>query len=149
MKKILLMFTLLICAVSINAQVVDTISRKIIKEDGLSHWDRGNPILKEISIWKADNIYTSSIYFDKGGNNLMWGGITLGSGVVVGMIPLLIENPSKSLSYGCLGVSGGLFITSIVQFIVGGHQISKGGMILRQKKNYIIETDGTSLKVKF
>jgi hypothetical protein len=151
------MFTLFVCVINLNAQVVDTLSYKVVKKEaGLSVEEEAGLSVEEV-IWKekaileADNIYTSSIYFDKGGTNLMWGGITLGLSMVVGMIPLteLMNNPRKEVYYGFLGTSGGLFIISVIQFIVGGNQISKGGMILRQKKNYIIETNGTNLKIKF
>lgn len=162
MKKLAMLFMMLICAVSLNAQ--DTISvKKAVKESGdgfdftydnnAKKWTaRTNKITYYIYTIKVNPQYVSSIYTEKASNNFTASGILLLATPIVASIPFLLDKNSEKFqtyTYVCEGVAGVLFISSVACFLSGASNLKKSSIILRSGKNYIVETDGTNIKIKF
>ena len=151
MKKIVMLFVLLICAVSLNAQ--DTISSIPI----VDRYEIGAGIFKKNKVveetigheytLKVDSKYIQGEYLQRAGRNFTASGYLFLSSIVSGTCSVFIKN--ESLQKTCIVASGGLLVSSIVCFIVGSHQINRAGYIIKQNKKYIITTDGSSVKFKF
>lgn len=100
---------------------------------------------------KCDNFYLSGLYFQKAGRNLIGGGVMLGISCLAAIAPnfLPVENRTYEVTMGCAVASGVFLIGSITEFIIAGHQLKQGGIILRSGKSYTIITSGNSFKIKF
>lgn len=97
----------------------------------------------------CDNIYLSSLYFNKAGKNITAGGVLMGLSITAAIIPNFISNATKDVYLGC-GIASGLFmIGSVMQFCIGGNQLKKGAIILRSTKSYTLEINGSHFNFKF
>jgi hypothetical protein len=142
MKKIVLIITLLICAVSLNAQ---TPLQRYFKDNKINP---NNLQLKD-----------EGYYLHKAGQNFTGAGVCFSLSILSGIsIAFTFDGKTHSQivqndTYRKLliGVSGGFFISSIVCFFIGSHQINQAGIIIQQSKNkkYSLVTDGNGLKFNF
>lgn len=162
MKTITLIFMLLICGSTLNAQ--DTLDKKIIvkhlSDDYLNEYT--NDSLNDYSF--ISNVYTirvnsefaSSVYTHKAGRNFIAAGSFLFLGSTFAIIPSLFDNSTiekadrnVKYTYVCEAIAGACFITTMVCLISGGVNMQKSAITLRSGKNYIIETNGQNIKFKF
>ena len=162
---------MLICAVSLNAQ--DTLKREIIsKKVGAYHNDNYEKYDYNKNKWYLDDTvitynytirvnsqYASSLYLEQAGRNFVAAGSFLLIGCGVAAIPLFFDrsaditlekaDQNKKNTYVCEAIAGACLITSIACFISGGLKLQKSAITLRSGKNYIIQTEGTNIKIKF
>ena len=181
MKKIVSLFFVLIVTMftfTVNAQ--DTISKEMKSYD-LVLKSRLTPSQQEMYSYdfqkmkdfayvdtvknyeytlRVDPSYIQGEYIRRAGNMFTSAGVCLSLSVVSGVstvfLPVKIDDKTgkdgnEIPRYGLMVISSGLFVSSVVCFLVGSHDLSKAGMIIKEGKNrkYIITTNGSNIKFNF
>jgi len=163
MKAIVGLFVTIFAFISFTSYSQDTITKDYIKTHVTEkiildkHFD--TYLVKDTTreykyTLSVDKTYASSIYTERAGKNFEAAGVLFLSSVVTGSIPFFINKSQTSvntqtITYICAGVAGTCLISSVVCFICGAGNMKTSAVILRSNKKYMIETDGTNLKLRF
>lgn len=92
-----------------------------------------------------NSIMNQGNYLAKAGNNFTTAGVLLSLSIVSGVVTAFIptgSNSNSSTVYIMAAVSGGFFLSSVVFFFIGSHNLKLAG-------DYHLSLDGNSLKFYF
>lgn len=162
MKNILITLSFLMFVFTTNAQknwhsvsaprdTAKIDSSKIIKQylDGLI----GNKIPNSSNLY-VNYFDNFSYYQNKSAKCFILSGVSLGITALIGITPTLVKisNPETDIeviSQVCAIGAGVGFISTVVCLIRGGIYLHKSSLILDQQKRFIIETNGTNIRIRF
>lgn len=154
---------MLICVVSLNAQdtikIHKTINYLNYKYNILAKKNRIDTVWKYKYDLSVDSKYIQAEYLNRAGRNFTDAGVLFLFSCLTGASIVFVPagkttsdiNSDNTIRYCIAGVSGGFFISSLICFFVGAHDLNKAGFIIKtgNNKKYLITVEGNKVKFDF